>query len=109
MGLDFVDVCFPLQQYTTAMRYKAAAKKLKQVVELADPMPADVVVPRGAEERKGKRDYGADEEAVVETAREGGGREDGEGEVVSREDCAREGGVGDGMMSGRDWMTVASV
>ena len=47
--------------YTTAMRYKAAAKKLKQVVELADPMPADVVLPRGAEERKWKRDYGADE------------------------------------------------
>ena len=47
--------------YTTAMRYKAAAKKLKQVVELADPTPADVVLPRGAEERKGKRDYGADE------------------------------------------------
>ena len=47
--------------YTTAMRYKAAAKKLKQVVEFADPTPADVVLPRGAEERKGKRDYGADE------------------------------------------------
>ncbi len=47
--------------YTTAMRYKAAAKKLKQVVELADPTPADVVLPRGAEERKGKQDYGADE------------------------------------------------
>ncbi|MBR4257522.1 MAG: hypothetical protein IKQ17_00655 [Kiritimatiellae bacterium] len=47
--------------YTTAMRYKAAAKKLKQVVEIADPTPADVVLPRGAEERKGKRDYGADE------------------------------------------------
>ena len=47
--------------YTTAMRYKAAAKKLKQVVEFVDPTPADVVLPRGAEERKGKRDYGADE------------------------------------------------
>jgi hypothetical protein len=43
------------------MRYKAAAKKLKQVVEFADPTPADVVLPRGAEERKVKRDYGADE------------------------------------------------
>ena len=49
------------EKYTTAMRYKAAAKKLKQVVELADPTPADVVLPRGAEERKRKRDYGADE------------------------------------------------
>ena len=57
-----------LDKYTTAMRYKAAAKKLKQVVELADPTPADVVLPSGAEEthdgaegQKGKRDYGADE------------------------------------------------
>ena len=57
-----------LDKYTTAMRYKAAAKKLKQVVELADPTPADVVLPSGAEEthdgaegQKGKRDYSADE------------------------------------------------
>ena len=52
-----------LDKYTTAMRYKAAAKKLKQVVELADPTPADVVLPCGAAERKGdgKQDYGADE------------------------------------------------
>ena len=51
------------EKYTTAMHYKAAAKKLKQVVELADPTPADVVLPRGAAERKdgAKRDYGADE------------------------------------------------
>ena len=51
------------EKYTTAMRYKAAAKKLKQVVELADPTPADVVLPHGAAERKdgSKRDYGADE------------------------------------------------
>ena len=35
-----------LDKYTTAMRYKAAAKKLKQVAELADPTPADVVLPR---------------------------------------------------------------
>ena len=50
-------------KYTTAMRYKAAAKKLKQVVELADPTPADVVLPPAAAERagNGKRDYGADE------------------------------------------------
>ena len=33
-------------KYTTAMRYKAAAKKLKQEVELADPTPADVVLPQ---------------------------------------------------------------
>ena len=57
------------EKYTTAMRYKAAAKKLKQVVELADPTPADVVLPHGsAEQKEGKRDYGADEETVVEAA-----------------------------------------
>ena len=51
------------EKYTTAMRYKAAAKKLKQVVELADPMPADVVLPQAAAAREGRerRDYGADE------------------------------------------------
>lgn len=32
-------------QYTTVMRYKAAAKKLKQITELADPTPMDVVLP----------------------------------------------------------------
>ena len=49
-------------QYTTVMRYKAAAKKLKQVAELADPTPADVVLPPAAAAREGsaKRDYGAD-------------------------------------------------
>ena len=31
-------------QYTTVMRYKAAAKKLKQITELADPTPMDVVL-----------------------------------------------------------------
>ena len=63
-------------KYTTAMRYKAAAKKLKQVVELADPTPADVVLPlTGAgKEWNGKRGYGADE-----TADAGGG---GSGEVA---------------------------
>ena len=34
-----------LDKYTTAMRYKAAAKKLKQIVELTDPTPAAVVLP----------------------------------------------------------------
>ena len=51
------------EMYTTAMRYKAAAKKLKQVAELADPTPADVVLPPAVagKEEDGKRDYGADE------------------------------------------------
>ena len=50
-------------KYTTAMRYKAAAKKLKQIVELADPTPVDVVLPPAyaAKEENEKRDYGADD------------------------------------------------
>ena len=55
-------------RYTTVMRYKAMAKKLRQVVGLADPVPAEAVLapqeetaraepPRG--EREGKRDCGA--------------------------------------------------
>ena len=70
------------EKYTTAMRYKAAAKKLKQVVELADPTPADVVLPHGAPEQReeGKRDYGADE---VEGCRAdgAGGAAEGRGEA----------------------------
>jgi len=69
------------EKYTTAMRYKAAAKKLKQVVELADPTPADVVLPRGAaEQEEGKRDCGADE---VEGRRAdgAGGAAEGRGEA----------------------------
>jgi hypothetical protein len=45
-------------RYTTVMRYKAMAKKLRQVVGLADPIPAEAVLaepPRREEER----DYGA--------------------------------------------------
>ena len=64
------------------MRYKAAAKKLKQVVELADPTPADVVLPHGAPEHREevKRDYGADE---VEGCRADGtgGAAEGRGEA----------------------------
>ena len=49
-------------QYTTVMRYKAAAKKLKQITELADPTPVDVVLsPRVAAAEGSKQDYGADE------------------------------------------------
>ena len=70
------------EKYTTAMRYKAAAKKLKQVVELADPTPADVVLPHGAPEQREevKRDYGADE---VEGCRAdgAGGAAEGRGEA----------------------------
>ena len=65
------------EKYTTAMRYKAAAKKLKQVAELADPTPADVVLPPADAEREGsiKRDYGADEisQESGDSGRSGGG------------------------------------
>ena len=45
-------------KYSTIMRYKAAAKKLKQITLLRDPTPIAVVVPESAET---KCDYGADE------------------------------------------------
>ena len=50
-------------QYTTVMRYKAAVKKLKQITELSDPTPMDVVLPPqvAAERVEVKQDYGADE------------------------------------------------
>ena len=49
-------------QYTTVMRYKAAAKKLKQITELTDPTPMDVVLPsKGIVAEGSKQDYGADE------------------------------------------------
>ena len=50
-------------QYTTVMRYKAAAKKLKQIAGLADPTPMDVVLPpqTALERMEVIRDYGADE------------------------------------------------
>ncbi len=64
-------------RYTTVMRYKAAAKKLRQVVELPDPIPVAAVldgagVPEGAgagngtgaregaKPKEGTRDYGAE-------------------------------------------------
>ena len=60
-------------RYTTVMRYKAAAKKLRQVVELPDPIPVVAVLDGtgvlggvGMEEdmvkgmEDGKRDYGAE-------------------------------------------------
>ena len=52
-------------RYTTVMRYKAAAKKLRQVVELPDPIPVAAVldgagVQDGTGTEKGMRDYGAE-------------------------------------------------
>ena len=45
-------------RYTTVMRYKAMAKKLRQVVGLADPVPAEAVLAEQPR-REEKRDYGA--------------------------------------------------
>ena len=52
-------------RYTTVMRYKAAAKKLRQVVELPDPIPVAAVLdgagaPEGTKPKEGTRDYGAE-------------------------------------------------
>ena len=52
-------------RYTTVMRYKAAARKLRQVVELPDPLPVAAVldgagVLGGTGTQEGKRDYGAE-------------------------------------------------
>ena len=54
-------------RYTTVMRYKAAAKKLRQIVGLSDPMPVDTILSDGTAQPSEKvsdsqkRDYGADE------------------------------------------------
>ena len=46
-------------RYTTVMRYKAMAKKLRQVVGLADPVPAEAVLAESPRDgREGKQDYG---------------------------------------------------
>ena len=85
-----------LDKYTTAMRYKAAAKKLKQVVEIADPTPADVVLPReAAAPASGTDDSAADAArtdgaaaSAAKDARQNGAAERKEG--VKRDYCADE-------------------
>jgi hypothetical protein len=94
-----------LDKYTTAMRYKAAAKKLKQVAELADPTPADVVLPLGGtasaagtaqacaatgQEGSEKQDYGADEVMASRAGGDGGALE-GRGDAVEGRGDAVEG------------------
>lgn len=85
------------EMYSTAMRYKAAAKKLKQVSDLADPMPVDVVLPQDIK----KCDYGADEK--VDDDEKGLFRDkdgcEGQGEI------ARPGGIE--RIKGRDGGNVA--
>ena len=62
-GWIFNNIPDLFDKYSTVMRYKAAAKKLKQIAGLTDQTPAEVVLPKEAEERptEGKCDYGADE------------------------------------------------
>ena len=55
-------------RYTTVMRYKAAARKLKQITELADPTPVDVVLPAAAGEA-GAAPERADAVPAVEVVR----------------------------------------
>ena len=68
-------------RYTTVMRYKAMAKKLRQVVGLADPVPAEAVL--GVAPREGggggdaKRDYGAYEIRSRKVERKAEREEDG--------------------------------
>ena len=82
-------------RYTTVMRYKAMARKLRQVVGLADPVPAEAVLAPPAEAAlaepprrggDGKRDYGAYEIS-------GQGRErpmDGQGHADSSKEAQTE-------------------
>ena len=75
-------------KYSTIMRYKAAAKKLKQITLLRDPTPIAAVVPESAET---KCDYGADEIA-----------EKGESSCLVRENDVEKGlGEGDGRGEGK--------
>ena len=90
-------------KYSTIMRYKAAAKKLKQITELKDPTPVAVVVDRT------KCDYGADEVAdgksrggicvgnVVNDGVDGAEcGDEGAGDGVKAQDCRRSGGENGG-------------
>ena len=72
-------------KYSTIMRYKAAAKKLKQITLLRDPTPIAAVVPESAET---KCDYGADEIA-----------EKGESSCLVRENDVEK-GLGEGKGKG---------
>jgi len=62
-------------RYTTVMRYKAAAKKLRQLAGLSDPVPVDRVLAQQAKEDAPFRDYGADENISGKGDAVGGGEE----------------------------------
>ena len=63
-------------RYTAVMRYKAMAKKLRQIAELRDPVPASAIL-RG---EAGKQDHAADETAGAR----GSAGVDGPGAAVVR-------------------------
>ena len=77
--------------YTSAIRYKAAAKKLRQIVGLADPTPvAEVLGPKGEDTARGNRsegggscNYGAEKShgEGVESRGDSTGRDAGTGET----------------------------
>ena len=57
-------------KYTTVMRYKAAAKKLRQLAGVSDPVPVDrVLAPPRAKEAGPAGDYGAEEVPCVDVVR----------------------------------------
>ena len=63
-------------RYTTVMRYKAAAKKLRQLAGLSDPTPVDrVLAPPQAEEDGPVGNHGADENISGKRDTVGGGEE----------------------------------
>lgn len=62
-------------RYTTVMRYKAMAKKLRQVTGLADPVPAEAVLAEALRDGgKGGHDYGTYEIIGQERERPMGGQ-----------------------------------
>ena len=83
-------------RYTTVMRYKAAAKKLRQVVELPDPIPVAAVLDGagalndGAGTEEGKRDYGAEKYQGGEDMDENMDKTREAGKVRGKRDVERE-------------------
>ena len=85
------------EHYSLVMRYKAAAKKLRQVVGLADPTPVEAVL--AGETQGGKREGPACNHGAENFNGEGrndGGKEDGAGNGGIRE--------GKGEAISRRWM-----
>jgi len=71
------------EHYSSVMRYKAAAKKLRQIVGLADPTPVAAVLADGEGGRSGPEERKGLDEACNHGAEkvDGGGGKDGDGEA----------------------------